>query len=257
MQLEALQQAGADRHERTATRTAHRNGTRDRSLVTRYGELTLSKPQLLEKPFETQVFGKYAWVEKALVNAIAESYLQGVSTRKVEAIIAYLGIDPLSPSSVSRIAQDLDREVHKFLSRPIERPFPYLFLDASYYTVRDCPRYVSKALLVTAGVREDGYREVLGATIADCENEAFWSGFFDDLKERGLTGFSSLSPRSSGDPGSRGHSLPGGVLADVPGPHDPGGPEKRSEEGPVGGRRYPPRSVRQRRAIAGMCRYPQ
>jgi transposase-like protein len=185
---EALQQAGVDPLERTATRTAHRNGARDRSLVTRYGELTLSKPQLCEKPFETQVFGKYARVEKALVNAIAESYLQGVSTRKVEAIISHLGIDQLSPSSVSRIARDLDREVHESLTRPIERPSPCLFLDASYYTVRDGPRYVSKALLVTAGVRDDGYREILGAAIADCENEAFWSGFCDDLKERGLSG---------------------------------------------------------------------
>lgn len=188
MQLEALQQAGADRHERTPTRTAHRNGTRDRSLVTRCGNVVLSKPQFREKPFETQVFGRYARVEKALVNAIAESYLQGVSTRKVEAIISQLGIDQLSPSSVSRIAQDLDREVQEFLTRTIAQPFPYLFLDASYYTVRDGPRYVSKALLVTAGVRDDGYREILGATIADCENEAFWSGFFDDLKERGLQG---------------------------------------------------------------------
>ena len=188
MQLEALQQAGADRHERTETRTAHRNGTRDRSLRTRYGDITLTKPQFRERPFETTVFGRYARVEKALVNAIAESYLQGVSTRKVEAIISHLGIDQLSPSSVSRIAQDLDREVQEFLTRQIEQPFPYLFLDASYYTVRDGPRYVSKALLVTAGVREDGYREILGATIADCENEAFWAGFCDDLKERGLTG---------------------------------------------------------------------
>jgi transposase-like protein len=188
MQLEALQQAGAERHERTETRTAHRNGTRDRSLRTRYGDVTLTKPQFRERPFETKVFGRYARVEKALVNAIAESYLQGVSTRKVEAIIAHLGIDQLSPSSVSRIAQDLDREVQEFLMRPIEHPIRYLFLDASYYTVRDGPRYVSKALLVTAGVRDDGYREILGATIADCENEAFWSGFFDDLKDRGLRG---------------------------------------------------------------------
>ena len=188
MQLEALQQAGADRHERTPPRTAHRNGTRDRTLVTRYGDLVLAKPQFRERPFETQVFGRYARVEKALVNAVAESYLQGVSTRKVEAIISQLGIDQLSPSSVSRIAQDLDREVQEFFTRTIEQPFPYLFLDASYYTVRDGPRYVSKALLVTAGVRDDGYREILGATIADCENEAFWSGFCDDLKERGLTG---------------------------------------------------------------------
>ena len=188
MQLEALQQAGAEAYERTDTRLCHRNGSKDRSLVTRFGDISLKKPQFREKPFETQVFGKYARVEKALVNAIAESYLQGVSTRKVQIIISHLGIDQLSPSSVSRIAQDLDEQVKAFLNRPIEQAFPYLFVDASYYKIRDGPRYVSKALLVTAGVRDDGYREILGATIADCENEAFWSGFFDDLKERGLTG---------------------------------------------------------------------
>ena len=78
--------------------------------------------------------------------------------------------------------------MHEFFNRLIEQVFPHLFLDASYYIVRDGPRYVFKALLVTAGVREDGYREILGATIADCKSEAFWSGFFDELKERGLTG---------------------------------------------------------------------
>lgn len=75
-----------------------------------------------------------------------------------------------------------------FLNRPIEQAFPYLFVEASYYKVRDGPRYLSKALLVTAGVRDDGYREILGASIADCENEAIWPGFFDDLTERGLQG---------------------------------------------------------------------
>ena len=148
----------------------------------------MKKPQFREKPFETQVFGKYARVERALVNAIAESYLQGVSTRKVQAIISHLGIDQLSPSSVSRISWDLDDQVMAFLDRPIEQAFPYLFVDASYYKVRDGPRYISKALLVIAGVRQDGYREVLGARIAAWENETFWSGLFDELKERGLAG---------------------------------------------------------------------
>lgn len=188
MQLEAHQQAGANPYERTSTRNCHRNGSRSRSLTTRYGDVTLTKPQFREKPFETQIFGRYARVEKALVNAIAESYLQGVSTRKVQEIVAHLGMDQLSPSSVSRIAHDLDDQVKAFLNRPIEQPIPYLYVDASYFKVRDGPRYVSKALLVTAGVREDGYREILGARIAACENETFWSGLFDEMKERGLKG---------------------------------------------------------------------
>jgi len=138
-------------------------------------------------PFETEVFGRYAQVEKDLVNAIAESYLQGVSTRKVLDIVQHLGIEQLSPASVSRMAKDLDDHVQEFLNRPIEQEIPYLFVDASYYKVREGARYITKALLVTAGVRDDGFREILGARITDCENEEFWAGVFEDLKERGLT----------------------------------------------------------------------
>ena len=188
MIVEALQQAGAIPYERTDSRKAHRNGYKDRSLKTRYGEMTLRKPQFREFPFETQVFGRYARAEKAIVNAVVESSLQGVSTRRVQEIVAHLGIEQLSPASVSRMAKDLDEQVQAFLLRPIEQAIPYLFVDASYYKVREGVRYVTKAVLVVAGVREDGYREILGARITDCENEAFWSGLFEDLKERGLTG---------------------------------------------------------------------
>ncbi|MDN7025656.1 IS256 family transposase [Methanoculleus sp. FWC-SCC1] len=188
MLLEAFQQTGAGHYERTDVRKTYRNGYKDRSLKTRYGETTLKKPQLRGVPFETAVFGRYARVEKALVNAIAESYLQGVSTRKVQDIVQHLGIEQLSPASVSRMAKDLDEQVQAFLQRPIEQEMPYLFVDASYYKVREEARYVTKALLVTAGVRDDGFREILGARITDCENEAFWAGVFEDLKERGLAG---------------------------------------------------------------------
>src|SRR5690606_22163762 len=99
MLQEALQQAGAAQYERTDARKAHRNGYKDRSLKTRYGETILRKPQFREFPFETQVFGRYARVEKALVNAVVESYLQGVSTRKIQEIVSHLGIDPLSHTS--------------------------------------------------------------------------------------------------------------------------------------------------------------
>jgi len=185
---EAGQQAGAGQYERSETRKAHRTGYKERSLKTRYGSTTLRKPQFREFPFETQVFGHYARVEKSLVNAIVESYLQGVSTRRVQKIVSHLGVDQLSPASVSRMAKDLDDQVQAFLLRPIEQAIPYLFVDASSYKVRDGARYVTKAVLVVAGVRDDGYREILGARITDCENEEFWSGLFEDLKERGLTG---------------------------------------------------------------------
>ena len=128
---EVGQQAGAEKYERSETRKAHRNGYKERSLKTRYGSTTLQKPQFREFPFETQVFGRYARVEKALVNAVVESYLQGVSTRRVQGIVQHLGIDQLSPASVSRMAKDLDDTVREFLHRPIEQAIPYLYVDAS------------------------------------------------------------------------------------------------------------------------------
>jgi putative transposase len=95
------------------------------------------------------------------VNAIVESYLQGVSTRKIQEIVSHLGINQLSPASVSRMAKEFDEQVQAFPLRPIEQKIPYLFVDASYYKIRDGARYVTRAVLVVAGVREDGYREIL------------------------------------------------------------------------------------------------
>lgn len=186
MKEELSQQAGASRYARTSTRRAHRNGQRQRTLKTRFGELSLQKPQLREIPFETKVFEKYARTEKALVNAIIESYIQGVSTRNVESIIAHLGVDQISASYVSKVGRELDTKVLEFMERPVDTYYPFLFVDASYFKVRDECRYVNKALLVIVGVKTDGHREVLAAQIAEAEHELTWEGIFADLKERGL-----------------------------------------------------------------------
>ncbi len=142
MQLEAMQQAGAEPYQRAESRKAHRNGYKDRSLKTRVGEIQLKKPQFREISFETKVFDRYSRVEKALINAVIESYLQGVSTRRVNDIVSQLGIEELSPSSVSRISKELDEKVEEFLKRPIEQPIPYIFVDASYFKIRNNSRYV-------------------------------------------------------------------------------------------------------------------
>ena len=188
MQLESIEQINAEPYQRTESRKAHRNGYKDRSLKTRVGELKLKKPQFRGMSFETKVFDRYSRVEKALLNAMIESYLQGVSTRRVKDIVSRLGIEDLSASSVSRISKELDEKVEEFLKRPIEHPIPYLFVDASYFKVRTDSRYVTKAFLIVTGVRDDGYREILGAKIADGEDEIFWSGLFQDLADRGLSG---------------------------------------------------------------------
>jgi len=186
MNEEVAQQAGVPRYARSSSRRAHRNGYRQRSLKTRFGELSLLKPQLREVPFETKVFNRYSRTEKALVNAIIESYLQGVSTRNVEDVVSCLGVNQLSASYVSKVAQELDEKVHKFLENPIDTYIPFLFVDASYFKVRDGVRYVSKALFIVAGVRTDGYREIFTFSVADAEHELTWEGIFSDLKERGL-----------------------------------------------------------------------
>jgi transposase-like protein len=188
MQFEAMEQIDAEPYQRVGSRKAHRNGYKERSLKTRVGELRLKKPQFREIPFQTKVFDRYSRVERALINAIIESYLQGVSTRRVQDIVSQFGIEDLSASSVSRIAQELDEKVEEFLKRPIEHPIHYLFVDASYFKIRTDSRYVTKAFLVVTGIRDDGYREILGARIADGEDELFWSGLFQDLADRGLSG---------------------------------------------------------------------
>jgi putative transposase len=188
MQFEAMEQIDAEPYQRIGSRKAHRNGYKERSLKTRVGELKLKKPQFREIPFQTKVFDRYSRVERALINAVIESYLQGVSTRRVQDIVSRLGIEELSASSVSRIANELDERVEEFLKRPIEHPIHYLFVDASYFKVRTDSRYVTKAFLVVTGIRDDGCREILGARIADGEDELFWSGLFQELADRGLSG---------------------------------------------------------------------
>jgi len=121
MEEEFFLQSGAQRYERTDSRKASRNGYKPRNLLTKYGELGLLKPQFREFPFETQVLEKYSRVEKAILTAVSESYLQGVSTRRVEKIMNALGIEGISASSVSRITKELDEKVEEFLSKPIER----------------------------------------------------------------------------------------------------------------------------------------
>jgi len=187
MNEEVAQQAGVPRHTRSSSRRAYRNGYRSRSLKTRFGNLNLQKPQLREIPFETKVFERYSRTEKALVNAIIESYLQGVSTRNVEKVISYLGVNQISASYVSKVAQELDVKVSECMERTIDSHIPYLYVDALYFKVRDGVKYVNKALLVVVGVRIDGYREILGARVADAEHELTWEGIFSDLKERGLS----------------------------------------------------------------------
>jgi transposase-like protein len=188
MQLEASRQIQAQPYERNGKRKAHRNGTRNRKLKTIHGEVTLRKPQFREFPFRTEVFARYSRVEESLRVAVAESFLQGVSTRRIQKVMREFGLENITASEVSRIAKKLDEEVENFLKRPIEGPTPFLFIDASYFKVRTDGRYINKALLIASGIREDGYREILSASVADSEDESCWEDLFEGLTVRGLRG---------------------------------------------------------------------
>ena len=188
MQIEASRQIQAQPYERNRKRKAHRNGTRNRKLKTIHGEVALKKPQFREFPYKTSVFARYSRVEEALKIAVAESYLQGVSTRRIQKIVRELGLENITASEVSRIVKKLDEDVEKFLKRPIEEPTPFLFIDATYFKIRTDGRYINKALLIATAIREDGYREILSAAVDDSEDESCWENLFEGLKARGLSG---------------------------------------------------------------------
>lgn len=174
-------------YSRTEGRRGYRNGYKPRVLKTRVGRLELMVPKDREGRFQTELFEKYQRSEKALVLAIAEMYVQGVSTRKVKKITEELCGLEISKSQVSVLAKGLDTEIDVWRKRPLEKRYPYLVVDALYEKVRHKGAIVSRGVLTVTGIDEDGYREVLGIWCADTESESSWSSVFRELKERGLT----------------------------------------------------------------------
>jgi len=189
LEAEMTAHLGAERYERTDTRTGHRNGYRPRTLRTRMGTLTLLVPQDREGTFSTALFARYQRSEKALVTALMEMYLEGVSTRKVREITEALCGTSFSKSLVSTLTTKLDAELAAWRNRPLdETTYPYLFVDARYEDVRSNGRVTSQGVLIIGGVREDGKREILAVDVADTESEATYQEQFRQLKARGLTG---------------------------------------------------------------------
>jgi putative transposase len=182
---EALQ---AGKGERTESRQGYRSGYYSRTLVTRVGRLELRVPQDRQGRFSTQVFERYQRSEKALVLALAEMYVQGVSTRKVKAITEELCGHAFSASAVSDITRSLDEQLSQFASRRLEEEYPYLILDARYERVREGGVIRSRAVLIAIGINWDGRRCVLGVELANRESSTSWREFLLGLKERGLHG---------------------------------------------------------------------
>jgi putative transposase len=183
---QSSEQLGADPYERTEERTAYRNGTRERQLTTRVGTLTLRVPRHRNGQFCTELFMRYQRSEQALVLAMMEMVINGVSTRKVESITEELCGKKFSKSTISTLCKNLDPMVNAFRTRPLESHYPFLMVDAIYVKVRGNKRIQSRGLLIAIGINEQGHREVIGFQIANSESESSWGEFFGSLKERGL-----------------------------------------------------------------------
>jgi transposase-like protein len=198
IEVEAAEVIGAGRYERTESRRTERNGSRPRLISTQAGDVELAIPKLRQGSFFPVILERRRRIDQALYAVVMEAWVNGVSTRAVDDLVAALGIGTgISKSEVSRICAGLDEQVDAFRSRPLHHTeFPYVFLDATYLHVRRSGpggraaggQVSSMAVVVATGVTATGGREILGVDVGDSEDEVFWRGFLRTLRERGLTG---------------------------------------------------------------------
>jgi len=212
MGAEADAICGAEYGARSAERTNVRNGYRHRDFDTRVGTMDVAIPKLRAGTyFPDWLLERRRRAEAALTSVVATCYLLGVSTRRMDKLVESLGITRLSKSQVSRMAQDLDEQVHAFRTRPLDAgPYTFVAADALSVKVREGGRVVNIAVMVATGVNADGHREILGIDVSTAEDGAGWLAFFRDLTARGLTGVKLVtSDAHSGLVAAIGATLPG------------------------------------------------
>ncbi len=188
LKAQATEQINAAPYERSSQRITSRNGYRERTLNTRIGSLTLGVPKLREGTFTTEIFESYQRSEQALILSMMQMVIQGVSTRKVTQITEQLCGTSFSKSTISNLCKQLDPIVDEFRNRPLNKEYPFVIVDAIYMKVRANKKVSPNALLIAIGINDDGYREILGFTVALSESEISWGEFFEYLKSRGLKG---------------------------------------------------------------------
>ncbi len=183
--------AGAEWGKASPDRVTQRNGYRHRDLDTRVGTIDVAIPKYRTGTyFPDWLLERRKRAETALITVVADCYLAGVSTRRMDKLAKTLGINSLSKSQVSRMAESLDDHVEQFRHRPLDEAGPFTFVSADALTmkVREGGRVVNAVVLLATGVNGDGHREVLGMRVATSETGAAWNGFFADLVARGLGG---------------------------------------------------------------------
>ena len=187
MEAEVTQKVGAEPHERSEEGTGYRNGHRDRRWDTRLGTLSLRVPKVREGGYVPSFIEHRKRSEQALISVIQEAVVQGVSTRKIETVLAEFGIAGVSAGQVSQLCTALDEKVRQFRERPLGES-RYVWVDALYEKVREDDRVESMAVVIATGVNAQGRREVLGFDVIPTETDEGWTQFFKSLKERGLSG---------------------------------------------------------------------
>ena len=212
MSADADAVCGAGYGERSPERVNRRNGYRERDWDTRVGSIELALPRLREGSyFPDWLLQPRRRAEQAFVSVIADAYLAGVSTRRVEKLVQQLGVERMSKSQVSRLAKSLDRIVEEFRARPLDgAPYAYVTLDALVVKCREGGRTVNVCVVHAVGVNRDGFRESLGLDVVTAEDGAAWLAFVRGLVARGLAGVKLVS--SDAHPG-----LVDAIAATLPG----------------------------------------
>jgi putative transposase len=187
MQAERSAHLQAAPYQHSEERRGYANGFKPKTMRTRVGEITFAVPQVREGGFYPQALEKGLRSERALTLALAEMYVQGVSTRKVNAITEQLCGVSIPSSAVSQAAKQLDAELAKWRERLLGE-YPFLFLDAYYEQVREDGQVRHLAVLVAVGITPAGKREILGVSVSLSEHEVHWRAFLESLKQRGLGG---------------------------------------------------------------------
>lgn len=179
---------GAEHYERSAERNDRRNGFRDRAVDTRMGSIDLRIPRAREGNFVPPLVEFRKRSERALVAAVQEMFISGVSTRKIEKVLQELGVAQMSKSQVSVLCAELDMQVQAFRERRLESRYLYVMLDALYVSVREDGHVAKQAVVIAYGISEGGTREVIGIDVVQTESRESWLGFLRSLVARGLHG---------------------------------------------------------------------
>jgi putative transposase len=188
LEAEMNETINANKNERISCRIGYRCGYYTRDLITRVGKIELRVPRDREGLFSTEIFNRYQRSEKALVSTLMEMYINGVSTRKISRVTEELCGHSFSAGTISNLNKTLDEQLNEFSNRKLEESYPYLFLDASYYKVRENGIVQNRAVLKALGVNWEGRRQILAIELSNRETKSGWKDFIIRLKERGLNG---------------------------------------------------------------------